>query len=735
MLAADATGWDDRPAIEADSQPLPVDQAMAPRSWIQPALAALALTASALWLSVMLWLCWPAVSTLDAPALAELIAALCVPPLLIGVIWLVARGGSRGEAKRFAQTAAAMRAEAATLEDRIVGLTDRLAAGRAALADQAAALMALGDAAASRLGAVNETAAGQIDRAEEQGRRLAEAADNADAALARLLERVPTAQASTEAMAGALDAAGAAAVAKAEALTVAVDAIVEHGRIAGDTTGAAADRLQASIAAVDAASREAGERLDAVASQLATEADDLLTRTASTIDETRKGLTTQNEAMLAMLDAHQTAIDRAARETSEALAQRIDAIDAAVSRIAASLTAQADKAAALNATVRDEGLAQTEQLSESIERLALKAQTLGTSLQTGAENARQVIGTAEDLLTAVDAAVREIDETLPEALARLDTRIGASHKLIGATRPDLLTLVTAAEGAHDAITAFAQLVVRQRAALDQLTSVLLRTLGSGQEHARTLSQLIADTQARADDFASQSAPRLLDALLRVRETATSAADHARETITTVIPDAAHSLEIATAQAMQRAMGASLERQVSDIARVADEAANVAARAADRVSRQMTLIAGATAAVSERIEAERAERERHESDSFARRAAALIDSLNSAAIDVAQALSADVADPAWAAYLKGDHGAFTRHAVRLLGEGTAHDVHRLYESDAAFREQVNRYIHDFETMLRSVLAQRDGSTLAVTLLSSDMGKLYVALAQAIERLRG
>ena len=37
------------------------------------------------------------------------------------------------------------------------------------------------------------------------------------------------------------------------------------------------------------------------------------------------------------------------------------------------------------------------------------------------------------------------------------------------------------------------------------------------------------------------------------------------------------------------------------------------------------------------------------------------------------------------------------------------------------------------MLRRVHAERDGGPLAVTLMSSDMGKLYVALSQAIAAL--
>ena len=73
-------------------------------------------------------------------------------------------------------------------------------------------------------------------------------------------------------------------------------------------------------------------------------------------------------------------------------------------------------------------------------------------------------------------------------------------------------------------------------------------------------------------------------------------------------------------------------------------------------------------------------------------------------------------------------------MRLLDAGDTREIARLYDADPAFNEHVNRYIHDFEAMLRHILALRDGSTLGVTLLSSDMGKLYVALAQAIERLR-
>ena len=149
---------------------------------------------------------------------------------------------------------------------------------------------------------------------------------------------------------------------------------------------------------------------------------------------------------------------------------------------------------------------------------------------------------------------------------------------------------------------------------------------------------------------------------------------------------------------------------------------------------MLTIGETAAAIEQRIAEDRVEREEREAGELSRRVALIIDALNSTAIDVSKILSNEVSDAAWAAYLKGDRGAFTRRAVRLLESGEAREIHRHYEEEPDFRDQVNRYIADFETMLRAVLSSSGGNAVAITLLSSDMGKLYVALAQAIERLR-
>jgi hypothetical protein len=149
---------------------------------------------------------------------------------------------------------------------------------------------------------------------------------------------------------------------------------------------------------------------------------------------------------------------------------------------------------------------------------------------------------------------------------------------------------------------------------------------------------------------------------------------------------------------------------------------------------MLVLGQSATALEQHIEKQDEERREADSEAFARRVALLIDSMHSASIDVGKILSDEADEKAWDSYLKGDRGVFTRRAARLIGSTEAKAIRSHYDSDGEFQQSANRYIHDFEAMLRRVMAERDGGPIAVTLMSSDMGKLYAALSDAIDRRR-
>jgi hypothetical protein len=64
-------------------------------------------------------------------------------------------------------------------------------------------------------------------------------------------------------------------------------------------------------------------------------------------------------------------------------------------------------------------------------------------------------------------------------------------------------------------------------------------------------------------------------------------------------------------------------------------------------------------------------------------------------------------------------------VRLIDSKEAKIIANHYGNDSEFREHVNRYVHDFEGIMRLLLSTRDGNAIGVTLLSSDIGKLCSA----------
>jgi hypothetical protein len=514
----------------------------------------------------------------------------------------------------------------------------------------------------------------------------------------------------------------------------------------GAGVGEQAAAIEASAARLDAASSNASGELSRLIDALPEahgKAEAMTLAFAGAGAAAAEQVATLDSRLDAVIERSQSArvfADEAVQTLAERLTQianegdranaTITVVEQVVDRVATGLT----EADARLATLHAIGVDRAQQVAASISALESSAGAMTEAMRTGDETAQAMIGRAEAALVAVDAVAREIDETLPEALARLDTRIADSRAVVSAAKPELLALVTAADSTHEAIAAIADVIHQQRETLDDLSGNLAETLSASKSKADALGAMVDETIGKAQAFARDAAPQLVDALLRVRDTANTAADRAREALAVVIPEAAAALEQSSTAALKRAAAASVERQVAALAEAAEVAVEAAQRASDRLTRQLITIADTTAAVEARITEARQERAEAEEETIARRSATLIEALNSNAIDLSDALAAETSDSAWAAYLKGDRGVFTRRAVRLLDNGAARDIADLYAADPGFRERVNRYIHDFEGMLRGVLASREGSPIGVTLLSSDMGKLYVALAQAIERLR-
>lgn len=724
------------------------DEESVPRrtGWILPSLAILVVLG---WFGAMGWRLRGTFAAGMTPAsLVQLIAALCVPPALVGILYLLALRTSRAEAQRFGASARAMRAEAASLERVVATLSRKIEENRAALAEQTNILIAMGERASERLESASNSAANQARSIDASTRHLGESAADAERRVEVILASLPKAHEEMRGLSDRVDAAGLLASERAASLDTQLSALSERGREADQIAGGAADRLAAHIARMEATSATAGARLEQITDEMSTQVDAVLDRAATAVDEARKGIAAQGEAILAMLSANQAALDRAGRDSAEALGARMATIEEAIGRVGTRLgeeQVRGDKLfenLAINIDRLDRtmddfdaaGTERTQRLAASISALHGSVEAMTIALYTGDDTARKVIGTSEELLTALDASAREIDETLPEALERLDARILASRQVVAASKPELLALVTAAESTHDAIEAIADVVSQQRDTLAKTQASLLETLSTGGEQATQLSAIVDETIATTRRFAESAAPQLVDALLSVRETSSAAANHARETLAAIVPHAEQAIEEAAGDALRRAVDASIRRQLADLAETTEAAVNAATRASERLTQQMMTLADTTAQVEARIAEGRKEREESDSDNFARRVSLLIEALNSASIDITKAFSAEVTDSAWSAYLKGDRGVFTRRAVRLLDPSDTREIHRLYEDDEDFRDNVNRYIHDFEAMLRQILALRDGSPLGVTLLSSDMGKLYVALAQAIERLR-
>jgi hypothetical protein len=377
-------------------------------------------------------------------------------------------------------------------------------------------------------------------------------------------------------------------------------------------------------------------------------------------------------------------------------------------------------------------------LSDRAQGLRVAFEAIGAHIE---RDLPQTMQRVEGEAARGDAAMRAVTaqaEQLASTVARATDRLASADTMIDRQREAIAGLGdTAARRMADVAAEGDALLERQRALSDAFAEEATARLEALRDHSNELGRLVAESEASMRSLSELSGGRLVEAILKVRETAAEAARSARAALESIIPDASDRLARAGAEAIERTFGDQITQRIHLISDTAEAAVTAANQASDKLLTKLLSIVDTGAKMELRIAEVQARHEELEEtieqEAFSSEVAMLIEYLNGAAIDVTKLMSHDVPDGAWKAYLHGDHGAFTRTAVRLLRNEEASRIMRLCDENLAFRQHVDRYIRDFEALLRRVLANRNGGALAVTILSSDMGKLYVALAQATERL--
>jgi len=705
---------------------------------------------SIVWLAYSAWSAGRTLSgqPLSSPLIAQWISVAAGPLALMGLAWLMFGRTRRKEAERFTRSVIAMRGEAQSLEALLEVLSQRIDDSRSELTTISQNLMQLGDDATGKLGGITREFDNSTEKLKRHGEALDRAAEAARTDIGVLLDDLPRAEQTARAVAEQLRSVGSESTEKATGLARQVDDLAQRAQSADQIISQAADRLAARLAEIDTAGEAAGARVGEAEGAFSNTLDLLLERTSYTLEQIRSGIDVQAAAVTALVAQASSGIGKAGADAAESLAANIDHANVSLEGLS-SRVAEQDRASQRMIAEIERGLALIDQrftelssngderanrFLESLTRARAELDSLASQAGTEEAAVSSLAERTSALRETVALLASEIREGVGVALGEAHGTADRLAETTAAAKPDIGWLRDATAEANDKLAATTAAIAGQRERFEALLSNVDHGVEDAQSKLAELASTLVQVEREAANLSSETAPALVASLVQVKEAAAHAAERARTAIEATIPEAAGKLSNEAAEALERVIRESIEDRLRDVEIVAAKAVESARAASDRLTAQMFTLGQTASALEAHIEQTSKEQREKDSEVFAKRVALLIDSMHSAAIDVGKIMADEIDDKAWSAYLKGNRGVFTSRAVRLIGGSESRAIRAHYESDPEFQRSVNRYVADFESMLRRVLAERDGGMIAVTLMSSDMGKLYAALAQAIDKRR-
>ncbi len=532
----------------------------------------------------------------------------------------------------------------------------------------------------------------------------------------------------------------------------------------------------------------AGQNLIALESQLSTASGGLETTLASRTQQLQAVLDDYTVALDATLASRAEALDIQLVERTRALdaafAERLSrfddammqstvAIDSAVSEKARALTyAMENHVRALSDTLGQQasnldesmmhGLDAVRRSSDNITRQSLHA-IEGLSGQ--ADLLKKV---SENLLQQMSGVANRFDDqgrtivhaasALESANMRIDSTLQKRHSELSET---LQRMSGKAEQLDEVMRGYSQTLEGSMAETEDRARIITRQLAEGavahsQAAAQELERLRSQTDLQATRALEDMRSKVSGVSKEVTQHLGSIASRFNETSEELKARAARAAadlqieqERIRAEAdrlptVARESAENMRHALNDQLRALEQLSSLTARERREVTPPGPLPAGAPISLTAAFAAQRGEpvgmpvgldaggTDRWSLGDLLARASREDSAINLASI--AKALDPTTASAIWSRFRSGQRGIMVRSIYTNEGRVLFDDITSRYQTDTDFRRVVDRFLVDFEWLIRDVEQKDPGGRTVHNHLISDSGRVYLFLAHASGRLR-
>ena len=666
-----------------------------------------------------------ALITVARPAAGVL--ALSAP---LALIWLVALQLRDQSGRRAARTALLAEHSALTAQR-----LDRGAEAIGVLENRLAALTDRIDAVATPVQRQHDSLHQTISRLEASATQLVNASEYTERAADTLGRATPDATARAEALTSLLANAEAELNRQLEEADRLLTALRAGAEAAGAQARATTEETARGLATIDEASRRAQEAMGTPLRLLVDNTDSALARTAAAMDATREGVHAQTNALLASVDQARVTLDHIGGEAARQIKARLDELLSTAGEIGAMLETNASGARAVMDDIN-------RSFSVLDVKLANSANTGNAALDAIAARmteARDAIHRLGEPIAATEAALVGVEQRLALVGRSADDTLGALGVALPAALPQLENMAVRLSELHDRadqlslpLSAGGDSIAHAQGQLDRAREALDAAAVQLGAELTTARNALSDIESLTGSTSLAASSQLIEVFGRVKDIANQTAGTMRETLSNVVAEAEAALDQAGAARAELAFGAPIRAKLVEVEALHERVAEAAQAASERVTKRLLALTETVADVEARIDEADTRFEIRARNTLAARSQKLIGSLNAAAIDMASLLAFNMEDTVYDNYLKGDRSIFARRIVEELDANGTRAIARHFQHDPEFRQQAVRYMDEFEALIAQVLPDREGRSLAVTLLSSTLGKLYIAIGQAVDR---